>query len=74
MPEKELKPRRLDIFIADVRQISGCSDATASRKIALCRDALDKQQHQRLTIREYCTYYGYDYAEILHLLKLISKK
>lgn len=71
MSEKEFQPRRLDLFIADVRMISDCSDATASRKIKECKDAIGKKEWQVLTIKEYCTYFGYEYQEVLQILKLI---
>lgn len=65
------QPRRIDLFNADVRQISGCSENTASRKIKQCKEALGKQEHQPITIREFCDYYGYDYTEVLNVLKLL---
>lgn len=71
MPNQEPIPSRIDLFNADVMIISGCSDTTASRKVAVCRDALAKPKHQPLTIREYCDYYGYNYIEVLTLLKLL---
>lgn len=71
MPDKEPQPRRLDIFLADIRLISACSDTTASRKLKECRDALGKPDHQVVTIKEYCTYFGYDYTEVLKMLQLI---
>lgn len=71
MPDKEPTASRIDIFNADVIRISGCSESTATRRIKECRDALGKKDHQQLTIREYCCYYGYDYMEILKLLQLI---
>lgn len=71
MPDKEPTPSRIDIFNADVIRISGCSESTATRKINECRDAFAKLPHQKITIREYCHYYGYDYIEILKLLQLV---
>lgn len=71
MPLQDPQPSRIDIFNADVRLISACSENTAARRISQCRAALAKQDWQKLTIREYCEYYGYDYPEILKLLKLL---
>jgi hypothetical protein len=71
MPEKEPTPRRIDLFNADVMQISDCSQATASRKMKECKDALGKKEHQQITIREYCSYWGYDYLEVIKLLQLV---
>jgi hypothetical protein len=72
MSEKELKPVRLDLYPGDVKQISLCSTSTAHRRMKQCRDALAKQVHQTLTIREYCDYYGYDYLEVLKQLRLLT--
>lgn len=70
MPEKEPQPRRLDIFLADIRLISGCSDATASRKMKECKEAVGKKEWQVLTIKEYCIYFGYEFSEVIKLLQL----
>lgn len=71
MSENQLQPRRLDLFNADVQLISGCSQNTASRKIREAKDGLGKKEWQIVTIREYCDYFGYDYLEVLKLLKLL---
>ncbi|RTL56249.1 MAG: hypothetical protein EKK37_17400 [Sphingobacteriales bacterium] len=71
MPPPSKKPSRLDIYLQDVMIISGCSAATASRKIKQVKDALGKKEVQRVTIKEYCDYYGYDYSDILIQLNLI---
>ena len=34
------------------------SDSTAQRKIQLCRDAIGKQKHQILSMKEFCKYFG----------------
>lgn len=62
---------RMDISIADVKIISGCSKDTAARRIQQAKDAIGKEKHQALTIREYCTYFGYDFEEVVKNLKLI---
>ena len=36
------------------------SDATASRKISLVRDALDKQKPKIITLNEFKSYYGFE--------------
>lgn len=66
----EVQPRRMDIFLADIRTISGCSDATASRKMKECKEALGKKEWQVLTIKEYCYYFGYEFTDVIKLLKL----
>lgn len=71
MALKEPQPLRLDIYNADVRIISGCSETTAARKILLCKLAYDKKDFQALTIKEYCLYYDYNYQEVLKQLQLI---
>ena len=34
------------------------------------KDALGKQKHQKITIKEYCRYEGISYDEVLEALKL----
>ncbi len=39
------------------RKLLECSERTAARRMALCRDALGKQRFQILSVKEFCKYY-----------------
>jgi hypothetical protein len=65
-----LTPSRIVIYISDVMRLHGCSSSTASRKIMLAKESLNKKMFQQLTINEYCTYYGLDYLETITFLNL----
>jgi hypothetical protein len=64
------KPQRMVIYYNDVMALYGCSATTAGRKIQTLKDALGKKINQAVTIQEFCSYYGFDYAETLTFLKL----
>ena len=68
----EKQPIRLVIFINDIEKIQGCSTSTASRRLKELKESLAKQDHQEVTIKEYCNYFDFDYKEICQFLKLIS--
>jgi hypothetical protein len=65
------QPRRLVIFLQDVKNIHDCSGSTASRKIKEVKDHYAKEDHQVITIKEYCSYFAIDYMEVCKLLKII---
>jgi len=51
------------VTIATIKEVQSLfvppiSKSTAQRKIYLCRDALPKQPHQILSIKEFCKYFG----------------
>jgi len=66
----ERLPQRLVIFPYDVTAIHSCSKSTAGRKLKEAREYHQKQDHQLLTIAEYCNYFDLDYNEIITFLKL----
>lgn len=64
-------PKRILIFVADVKRIHNCSDSSAARKITQAKDAMGKQKHQPVTIEEYCSYYSLNLKTILEYLDLL---
>jgi len=72
MNTKKKEPSRIVIYNGDIILLNGCSEATASRKMQQCREALGKLPHQPITIREYCNYYGLEYNETINHLNLIA--
>lgn len=67
----EKQPSRIVIFSQDIINIQGCSPSTASRRLQAVKDHLAKADHQEVTIREYCEYWGLNYLEICQFLKLL---
>jgi hypothetical protein len=49
----------VEVTLRKVRKLfkDEISNATASRRISLCRDALGKQKHQPLSMTEFCKYF-----------------
>lgn len=65
------QPRRMIIFAQDIMTIHACSASSASRKIKEVKDHLNKADHQEVTIKEYCDYFGLAYEETCEFLKLL---
>lgn len=59
--------RGLLITPKDIRVITGCAVSTARREHRLVRDILGKTK-RRLTVKEYCTYFEFDYAEVVEYI------
>jgi len=60
--------RRIIILAQEVKMLEGCSVSTAYERIKLARIALAKKPHQKLTILEFCEYYGYDWNLVSNML------
>lgn len=71
MSANNLKPKRVQLSLKDVQVITGCSERTAIRRIALIREMYHKPKPAIVTIEDYCSYYLLDYENILKLLNLI---
>lgn len=65
------KQVRLQIVVKDVKILYDCSDDTARRKINQARTALGKADHQEITVKEFCDYWGFPLEEVLQQLKLL---
>ncbi len=65
------KQLRLQIVSKDVQQLFDCSDDAARRKIVQAREALGKHDHQVVTLKEFCEYWGLPFEEVLQQLKLV---
>lgn len=63
--------RRIVIYTADIMQLTDKSESYARKEIQILKKALQKEKHQKVTIREYCQYYGFNIDEVLAVL---SKK
>ncbi len=71
LPENCKQPSRLIIFSSDVMSIHSCHSSTASRKIQLVKSSLQKKEHQQVSIKEYCDYWGLEYEDTLKFLKVL---
>ncbi len=60
---------RIIIRTNDVANLLGLSLASASRNLRLIKDALGKQKHQKITVKEFCDYVGLDENEVKAKIK-----
>jgi hypothetical protein len=61
----------LYIDAADIRKLHGCGDTRSYQIQRLLKDVYEKQKHQKITIGEYCRYFGVDEKEVI---KKLSEK
>jgi len=59
---------RIVIYPSDIIILTNKSESYARKEIQSLKKALNKAKHQKVTIREYCDYYGFDLAEVLAVL------
>lgn len=50
---------RLVIYPVDIMKITGKSESNARKVIKSIKTLLKKEKHQKVTIEEYCDYYGF---------------
>lgn len=62
-----MKKQRLVIYASDISLITGKSHRQALRLLKVIHDALGKQKHQPVTIREFAAYMGLEIAEVERL-------
>jgi len=60
--------KRLIIYPKDVAVILGKSENTSQIILRTLRDALQKEKHQYITIREFCDYHGLPYDEVVAMI------
>lgn len=53
-----MKTKRIVLQTEDVVKIFGLDKQKARAKIRVVKDAFGKEKHQKLTISEFCDYYG----------------
>ncbi len=56
------------IYPSDIMKITGKSQSFARKEIQNLKKALQKEKHQKVTIMEYCCFYGLDIKIILEIL------
>ena len=62
---------RIVIYTADIMHLTDKSESYARKEIQTLKKFLNKEKHQKVTIKEYCQYYGFNLEEVLGVL---SKK
>nr|WP_224137029.1 hypothetical protein [Candidatus Kaistella beijingensis] len=62
-------PQRLCIYPKDIVRITGKSERFSRDLIHRIRIALDKKEHQFITIEEFCHYAGFKVEKVQELIK-----
>lgn len=59
---------RLVIYPVDIMKITGKSESNARKVIKSIKTLLKKEKHQKVTIEEYCDYYGFNKNNVEDIL------
>ncbi len=59
---------KIEIDTNDIMKINGKSASTARKQIQDVKKSLKRERHQKVTIKEYCMYFGFDIEEVLIVL------
>jgi hypothetical protein len=59
---------RIVMYPSDVMMLTDKSESYARKEIQKLKKALNKEKHQKVTIKEYCHYYGLILEEVLGVL------
>lgn len=65
---KPLFMTRIVMYSSDIIFLTGKSESYARKEIQNLKRALNKEKHQKVTIKEYCQYYGFNIDEVLAVL------
>ncbi|WP_396167566.1 hypothetical protein [Flavobacterium sp.] len=65
---------RIVIYTADIMVLTDKSESYARKEIQNLKKVLNKEKHQKVTIKEYCQYYGFNIDEVLSVLSKKSLK
>ena len=59
---------RIIIYPCDIMKITGKSQSFARKEIQNLKKVLQKEKHQKVTIEEYCCFFGLDIKIVLEIL------
>ena len=59
---------RIVMYTSDVMMLTDKSESYARKEIQKLKKELNKEKHQKVTIKEYCQYYGLVLEEVLGVL------
>ena len=65
---------RIIIYPRDIMLLTNKSESYARKEIKRIKVALNKQNYQSITIKEYCEYYAFDIQEVIAVLEKFEKK
>ena len=65
---------RIVIYPSDIIILTGKSESYARKEIQNIKRELNKRSCQKITIREYCAYYGFDFSEVIAVLSKFEIK
>lgn len=57
-------PTRICIYPKDIMRITGKSERYGRKLLEKIREKYSKEEHQFVTIKEFCSYTGLDVAEV----------
>ena len=64
--------KRIVIYTSDIIMLTDKSESYARKEIQNLKKALKKEKHQKVTIKEYCCYYGIPEEEVLGVLSCFN--
>lgn len=65
---------RITIDPSDIEILIGRDISTAQKLLRTIKDALKKERHQRITIKEFCDYEGLPFEETFNMINNITTK
>ncbi|OAB26879.1 hypothetical protein SAMN05444395_103350 [Flavobacterium fryxellicola] len=65
---------RIVIYPSDIVILTGKSESYARKEIQNLKKELEKKPCQKVTIKEYCEYYGFDLKEVTEVLSKFEIK
>ena len=66
-----MKPRitRLCIYPKDIQRVTGKSERYSRNLISKIRKALNKAEHQMVTVEEFCAYCGLPFESVQEMIR-----
>ncbi len=61
--------KKIVIYPSGIMLLTEKSESYARKEIQKLRIALKKEKHQKVSIKEYCQYYDFDYNDVLSALE-----
>lgn len=59
---------RIVLYSSDIVILTDKSESYARKEIQNLKKVLKREPHQKVTIKEYCVYYGFKYEEVVAVL------
>ncbi|MBW8360980.1 MAG: hypothetical protein K0M56_02195 [Kaistella sp.] len=66
-----MKPRitRLCIYPKDIQLVTGRSERYSREMLSKIKKALNKKEHQMVSVEEFCTYIGLPYERVKEMIR-----